>query len=542
MRPFDPRAWPIRWRLTALNVGVLATTLLVLGGVFLLQLDGALIGITTDYLRDQARPAVQFLYGPRSGLASERERFGPPFSREREGPGAGLLPERERPGPSLPPDRERGAPFSLPRVAGGMVRTLSGPDTGVFVFDADRALVAASEVDEDVEAWPQPTTEQLRAALAGAESASVVGQQARRTLVLLLPLRGPDGSVVGVLALARSLELTDQLQARLQLILALGTLIALLLAGGLSLRATRGALRPLDHVIRAARRFGAGRLDERLRLERRDEIGELAHAFDAMLDRLASVLEAQRRFVADAAHELRTPLTALGGMVEMLQMGADRGDPSTVRRMLDTMDREIGRLGRLVADLLTLSRLDAEQQPLALAPVELAPLVAEVAHQTELLAQGHKVQLRIEASPTVLGDADRLRQVLLNLADNALKFTPPGGRLELRLDQAGGHARVAVADTGSGIAPEVLPRVTDRFVRGDASRARATGGAGLGLAIARGIVEAHGGTLEIDSEVGRGTTVTINLPLAAPAESPRGASLAAAGAARPATSSGRPGR
>ena len=492
MHRVDPRSWPIRWRLTALNVGVLAATLVLLGGVFLLQLDGALIGITADHLRDQAAIALQGPEGPRPPSSAERRRGPPPA-------------------------------FSLPRAAPALVRRLSGPDTGVLVFDVDGALVAASETDEDVEAWPQPTAEQLAASLSGLERSVVVDQQTHRTLVLLLPLREPDGAIVGVLELARSLELTDQLEARLRTILAVGTLVALLVAAGLGLRATRSALRPLDYVIRAARRIGAGKLDERLRLARRDEIGELAEAFDNMLDRLAAVLAAQRRFVADAAHELRTPLTALGGMVEMLQMGADRGDPATVRRMLDTMDREIGRLGRLVTDLLTLSRLDAEQ-PVTLAPVELAPLVTEVAHQMQLLARGQDVQLRIEASPPVLGDADRLKQVLINLADNALKFTPAGGQVELRLEQVDGRARLAVADTGSGIAPELLPGVMDRFARGDASRARATGGSGLGLAIARGIVEAHGGDIAIHSQLGRGTTVTIDLPLSRTIGSAKGSS------------------
>jgi two-component system OmpR family sensor kinase len=482
MRSLDPGSWPIRWRLTALNVGVLAATLLLLGGALLLQLDSALVGITADHLRDQARLALQG-EGPR-----------PPPAEFRRGPQPG---------------------FSLPRTGNGMVRRLSGPDTGVLVFDDGGTLVAASEPDEDVEAWPQPTAEQVSATLAGSQSSRVVSQQTRRTLVLLLPLRTSDGAVVGALGLARSLELTDQLEARLRIILAAGTVIALIVAGGLGLRATRAALRPLDCVIRAARGIGAGQLDERLRLKRRDEIGALADAFDAMLDRLAGVLAAQRRFVADAAHELRTPLTALGGMVEMLQLGADRGDRTTVRRMLDSMEREISRLGRLVADLLTLSRLDAEQ-PLALAALDLAPLVADVSHQTELLANGQQVQSLIQASPTVVGDADRLKQVLLNLTDNALKFTPPGGRIELRLDQLDGRARLAVADSGSGIAPDVLPRVTDRFVRGDASRSRATGGSGLGLAIAREIVKSHGGDIAIDSQPGRGTTVTISLPLARP--------------------------
>jgi HAMP domain-containing protein len=272
MPSLDPRAWPIRWRLTALNVGVLAVTLALLGGVFLLQLDSALVGITASHLRDQAALVVR-------------------------GPG----------GP--PPESRRGSPppFTVPRAGAELVRRLSGPDTGVLIFDPGGSLVAATETDEDVEAWPEPTPEQFVSARSGGESSTVVVQETRRTLVLVQPLRAPDGAIVGVLEQARSLQLTDQLGARLRTILAVGTVLALLVAGGLGLHATRDALRPLDRVIRAARRIGAGQLDERLRLARRDEIGELAEAFDSMLDRLAAVFAAQRRFVGDAAHELRTP-------------------------------------------------------------------------------------------------------------------------------------------------------------------------------------------------------------------------------------------
>ena len=531
MTRLDSRAWPIRWRLTALNVGVLAATLVLLGGISLLQLDSALVGVTADHLRDQAalalprpggpdgrpgpdrKPGVQGKpsgaiwqdqAGSQRGSASADQAPGSADHKPGSGPGGGQ-------GPGGPGSPGGGPTFLLGRAAQDMVRRLSGPDTGVLVFDLNGALVAESEWNEDVELWPRPSTEQLALAAAGGESTAVVTQETRRTLVLLLPVRAPDGAVVGVLELARSLALTDFLGARLRTILAVGTLLALLVAGGLTFRATRGALRPLEQVIQAARRIGAGRVDERLRLTRRDEIGELAEAFDSMLDRLAAALAAQRRFVADAAHELRTPLTALGGMVEMLEMGAHRGDPTRIRHILDTMDREIGRLGRLVGDLLTLSRLDADQ-PLALTRVEVEPLVADVAQQTRLLAAGQDVNVRLDAAPAVRGDPDRLKQVLINLAANALAFTPAGGQIEFRVGQTDGRACLAVADTGSGIAPELLPRAMDRFARGDPSRARSTGGSGLGLAIAHDIVAAHGGTITLESEVGRGTTATVELP------------------------------
>ena len=481
MQKLTPRSWPIRWRLTALNVAVLAATLLALGSVFLLQLDNALVSLNADYMRDQARPWTQVPRGAR-GSAEDR------------------------------PPREEPFSLSTSRLSSVIVRSQSGPDSGVLLFDPSGALVASSEPNEGLEPWPGPLQEAVQAALAGGEARQVVQQQTRRTLVLTLPIRSPEGAAIGAMQLSRSLELTDQLQARLRIALALGTALSLLVAAAISLRATRAALRPLDRVVQAARRIGAGRLDERLRLSRRDEIGELAEAFDHMLDRLAAVLAAQRRFVADAAHELKTPLTALGGMVELLQLGADRGDQATSRRMLATMEREIDRLGRLVADLLTLSSLDADHR-LRSAPVALGPLVAEVVSQTRLLANGQQVEADIRANPTLDGDPDRLKQVLLNLAANALAFTPADGRIRFGLSSTPAEVRITVADTGSGIPPEVLPRVMDRFVRSDPSRSRSTGGFGLGLAIARGIVEAHGGHLELESVVGRGTVASVTLPL-----------------------------
>jgi signal transduction histidine kinase len=483
MARISPDTWPIRWRIAVLNMSIVAVTLLGLGALFLAVLDRALVNISAEYLRDQARTALNIVQegGPGRGRGA--------------GPG----------GPPPQPSLQRGAEF--------IVRRLAGPDTGVSVYDTGGNLISFSEAPEDIEAWPQPPRDMLTTAIGGTESTTVMSQQSRRTLLLILPLRGagPDREVVGVITLASSLELVEQLQATLRTALGAGTILAALLAGVLGLRATRQALRPLDRVIRTARSIAAGNVDVRLRLHRRDEIGELAEAFDTMLDRLAAALHAQRRFVADAAHELRTPLTALGGMVEMLEMGADRGDRSTVSRMLGTMNREIDRLTRLVSDLLTLSKLDAER-PLASAPVDLGSLVNDVAIQTRLLARGQQVDVSISDTPSVSGDQDQLKQVLLNLADNALKFTPAGGHIEFRLGSQNGVATIGVADSGSGIPAEVLPRVTERFERGDPSRSRATGGFGLGLAIARDIVEAHGGELHIESKVGQGTTVHISLP------------------------------
>jgi two-component system OmpR family sensor kinase len=512
----DPRTWPIRWQLTALNVGVHAATLVVLSMIFLTQLDGALVGLTAENARDKVhlitddrRPGPDDPGRPPGDLARPTvDPSGRPIDASRPA----LDPGRPPGDPGRSPGDRGGPPVTLQRAAAFAVRRLSGPDSGVMVFDPAGQLVDATQTYEDQTPWPQPPPEQISAALAGRERTTIVRQEDHRTLLLAVPLNAPDGTQLGALVVARSLELTDAVQARLLLLLIAGVTIALVVGGGLGLRATREALRPLDRVIQAARAIESGKLDERLRPTKRDEIGELGIAFDTMLDRLAGMVASQRQFVADAAHELRTPLTALGGMVEMLQMGADRGDPSTVRRMLNTMSREIDRLGRLVADLLTLSRLDAEQ-PLHPAPVELGALLRDVAAQTELIATGQEIEVEADRSVTVVADPDRMKQVLLNLTANAVRFTPAGGTIALRLRTSGARAIMEVADTGSGIAPDLLPKVMDRFVRGDASRARATGGSGLGLAIASAIVEAHHGTIEIASTLGQGTTITIGLPL-----------------------------
>jgi two-component system OmpR family sensor kinase len=480
----DPRGWPIRWQLTALNVGVHAATLIILSAVFLAQLDGALVGITAENMREKLRSVTE----------------------ERRPP-----PDDDTP-PQGEPVRPAPPPFTLARVAQFAVRRLSGPDSGVLIFDPSGTLVDATQTYEDQETWPLPPAGWLERWPARGDHSLIVRQESHRTLLLAVPLHAPDGTVAGTLVLARSLDLIDAVQARLLWLLVIGVGIAVVVGGGLGLRATREALRPLDRVISAARAIESGRLGVRLRPTKRDEIGELGIAFDTMLDRLAGMVASQRQFVADAAHELRTPLTALGGMVEMLQMGADRGDPSTIRRMLDTMGREIDRLGRLVADLLTLSRLDAEQ-PLHLTTVNLGALLDDVAAQTRLLAHGQEIAVQAPQPVLVTADPDRLTQVLLNLTANALRFTPAGGQIALRLRTGGGRALVEVADTGSGIAPDLLPRVTDRFVRGDASRARATGGSGLGLAIASAIMDAHGGGMRIQSAPGVGTTVSIWLML-----------------------------
>ena len=225
--------------------------------------------------------------------------------------------------------------------------------------------------------------------------------------------------------------------------------------------------------------------------------------------------QTQQEFVADASHELRTPLTVLRSATDLLN--THRDEPLEANgELFDDVRAEIVRLERLAQDLLTLARSDAGGLQLMTAPVELAAVAAEVVRRTTPLAASRGLELALSdesQAATVDADPDRLQQVLLILIDNAIKHTSSGGRIDVRVRRHAQHAQVEVADTGSGISPEHLPRIFDRFYRADKARARAQGGSGLGLAIAKMLVDAHEGQLQLTSTVGVGTQATISLPL-----------------------------
>jgi heavy metal sensor kinase len=298
------------------------------------------------------------------------------------------------------------------------------------------------------------------------------------------------------------------------------TLLFVLVGGGLATVAlavlgsgllVRHGLRVLDEMATLAEGINAQRLDRRLDLRNPPrEVARLAATFDGMLDRLHEAFAAQRRFVADASHELRTPLAIIRGRSEVLLL-KPRLDDET-REGLAMLRDEAGRMGRLVANLLLLARGD-EARAIDRRPVELDVLLLEVAWQVRGLAPTARVTIGREDRAQVLGDVDLLKQVLLNLVDNAIAYTPTGGQIELSLVVADGMARLAVRDNGPGIAPEELTHIFERFYRPDHARSRRTGGAGLGLAIASWIAEAHDGRVEVESRVGHGTTFTLVLPI-----------------------------
>jgi signal transduction histidine kinase len=255
----------------------------------------------------------------------------------------------------------------------------------------------------------------------------------------------------------------------------------------------------------------AGDLSQRVSVTSQDEIGDLGRAFNAMAAGLTRLEKLRRDMVSDIAHELRTPLSNIRGYLEALQDGVVEPD----RRMIDSLYEETMLLNRLVDDLQELSLAEAGQLKLERQPVVLADVIEQAVEAVRSRAIANEIILNVDLSTDlslVEIDPHRIHQVLRNLLDNALNHTPLGGKLTIATHQEGQWVTIEVQDTGGGIAAEDLPYVFERFWRTDKSRSRSTGGAGLGLAIVRQLVIAHGGWIKVDSEIGQGTQFTFTLP------------------------------
>lgn len=299
----------------------------------------------------------------------------------------------------------------------------------------------------------------------------------------------------------------------------LGTLIVIIIAAGLATATIGGwiiagnILSPIDRVTLTAQNITRARdLGRRIDTPKTmDEIGRLALTFNEMLARIEELFRVQQRFVADVSHELRSPLTAVRGNLDLLKRGA-ADDPAERAQMIEAMDSEIARMSRMVSDLLLLARQDAGI-PIVKHPLELDTLLLEVYRQAQLTARGVKLILGPEDQAIINGDRDRLKQVLLNLVDNAIKYTPQGGQVTLGLTKDDAWVQIFVRDTGIGIAADHIPNLFDRFYRVDKARSRDAGGTGLGLAIAKSVIDAHNGKIQVESNVGQGSTFTVWLPL-----------------------------
>jgi heavy metal sensor kinase len=323
---------------------------------------------------------------------------------------------------------------------------------------------------------------------------------------------GPAGPLTIVVAVDEEPVLAHLRTLALVLLVGFPAAIVGAVVGG-SLLAKR-ALAPVGTMADAAARITAERLSERLPVGNADdEFGRLASVFNQTLARLEDAFERLRRFTADASHELRTPLTALRSVGEVALRAPDFH--ASCRDTVESMLEESERLTRLVDELLMLTRESTEAYRARFAPVDVGELTRGVVELFRALAEekGQRISVAVECPHTVTGDASTLRHALINLVDNAVKYTPRGGSIAVavRANQAG-DVLVEVADTGPGIAPEHHAQVFERFYRVDEDRSRITGGAGLGLAIARWAADLNGGTVELDSTPGAGSTFRLRVP------------------------------
>lgn len=374
---------------------------------------------------------------------------------------------------------------------------------GVITIEGSDLGVTAPMFDDNVPHW------------------GVVG----RNVYAFLPL-GHRGAAITVMRASPSRGSLGRISATLgflqsvwwQFLLAgaIAAVIALVLARWLA----RGMTQPLRDMALAARRMQTGDYTTRVTTTSRDEVGQLAAAFNRMSQELEHLEASRRDLVANVSHELKTPITAIRAHLENLLDGVERPDPKTLQVMLTQSER----LGRLVEQLLDLSKLESGEVALHREEMPLAPVVSQVMSEIDVARSDRGVHLEQDLPddlPTVDADRERVHQVLFNLVDNAVRFTPSGGEVRIEAHRHNGSVQVRVADTGSGIPPEHLPRLFERFYRVDSARAREDGGTGIGLAIARSVVEAHGGHLEAQSELGKGSVFTFDLPVASAAKNRR---------------------
>jgi two-component system OmpR family sensor kinase len=479
------RSTSIRLRLSLLYTAILALTLIAFSSILYVAQSRAVYGgIRADLVRqaDGFARANGQAPGPGSG---------PPMP---GGTPPGMPPE-----PSLPSGTLRGRWTQTRSLAGevlGQSLDLSG--TSLPLSDAG-----------------------LRAVQNGSQWFETAPVQDQTALILSRSYTTQDG-VTQIVQVAFPISQSLQSLNTLRWILIAGSSLAIIAAFVLGWVLAGTALQPIHRITQTAQAIGAEHNFSRrvAHTGPADEVGQLAVTFNDMLAELEAAyrqledaLESQKRFVADASHELRTPLTTVRGNIELLRREPPVAAGERAEILADTTE-EVDRLIRLVNQLLLLARADAGTA-LQRETLPVQPLLEDVCRQARLLAPGRAIACEPAPGLWVEGDRDALKQVLLILVDNAATHSGPGAKIEISAAQSGGSAAVSVRDAGPGIAPDVLPHIFERFYRGEVSRSGP--GAGLGLSIAKELVEAQGGAIRVESTPGRGSVFTVLLPAAAPA-------------------------
>jgi signal transduction histidine kinase len=477
------KAWDrlsLRGRLAVLYAALLIVSVVLVGAYSYWNIWQLFISSKSSHLRARAKPVIEHWLMDK-GLAAS------------DSPGLNLKP----------------------RDALVLARDLTSRDAVAIVLNRDGKIIASGRRLPEEPSAPPPDDRYVRKALSGKNEITYRSQVGGEpVLVLLVPLRPQPTSrqVLGVIQISALLKDINQILFRhgATLIAMVAVILILGIAAGfwfigISLKDLRGLLTACDQVR-------MGNFTQRARLTgRRDEIGQLAESFNQMVDRLEATFASQQRFVANAAHELLTPLTGLRGSLEVLLRGA-QDDPAAAARLSRGMFGEVNRLIRLCDQLLGLSRLEGSSN-IRRQRVILSEFFDNFRQQAEVLARGRSLVIEQGPFVKVSADPDLFKQMLLNLLSNALRYSPPETPVTLGWKLLPGQVEIRVCDQGSGMDDETLSHIFEPFYRGKTTGVAAEKGAGLGLALAKSMVEAHGGAIRIESRPGKGTTVFFALPL-----------------------------
>ncbi len=382
----------------------------------------------------------------------------------------------------------------------------------VLIVDRDQDVLVAYSSDSAVSVERPLSREGLSLALRGQEASGSTAVAGVPVVYGVVPIRS-GGQIVGAAYLALPLvELADQLR-HIRLFIGWTILGTLLWAAFVSLLLAQRIARPIQEMRAATTRMAAGQLDQRVSVQTGDELEDLARSLNYMAAELERLDAMRREFVADASHELRTPVANLAVAVEALR-GSVSGSDAEAAALLDAVEREVERLRTLVGNLLDLSSVESGRLQLYLVPTDIGQVAERVIESFRVRAGQRRVTLERLGpvrSLSALVDPDRMTQVLSNLLDNALKFTPAGGRVTVSVIEHRGGIAVRVEDTGPGIPADDLPHIFDRFFKADRSRSGPKG-AGLGLAITRGLVVAQGGQISAENRAQGGARFTVTIP------------------------------
>ncbi|MCE5342295.1 MAG: cell wall metabolism sensor histidine kinase WalK [Eubacteriales bacterium] len=322
------------------------------------------------------------------------------------------------------------------------------------------------------------------------------------------------GQTVGLLLFSSPIQDVMQNLAKLQGKMWLYFLVTAAVASAIALLLSRIVTKPVATITRSIQRMGRGDLSVRVPVKGSGEMRKLSEAFNVMSEKLEMLDKSRNQFVSNASHELKTPLATMKILLENIIYQPDM-DAAVRMDFLSDVNREINRLNMIISDLLTLVSMDSKNMRLKRETIKFAQVVKDVSHRLGMVAERRRQQIKLQISDNceMYADTAKLTQVVYNIMDNAIKYTPEGGLIRVRLIRMGRDAILTIADNGPGIPQQDLPHIFDRFYRVDKARSRDTGGTGLGLSIVNQLVLMHGGTVSVQSEEGHGTTFTVELPI-----------------------------